>query len=48
MRRVLRVGVACAPVAPRAVLQDYCKTVLVVQTDMVVQTDTLPSAAFGV
>ena len=34
--------------APRAVLQDYCKTVLVVQTDMVVQTDTLPSAAFGV
>ena len=30
------------------VLQDYCKTVLVVQTDMVVQTDTLPSAAFGV
>ena len=46
VRRVLRVGVACR--APRAVLQDYCKTVLVVQTDMVVQTDTLPSAAFGV
>ena len=49
VRRVLRVG-SVEPVsrAARAVLQDYCKTVLVVQTDMVVQTDTLPSAAFGV
>ena len=42
VRRVLRRGRGVARRAP------YCKTVLVVQTDMVVQTDTLPSAAFGV